>query len=321
MLMKKYSSTKVGNSRTYSRNRKVLFSLALTLFFAVLFFLIPRILASASAAILSPIVSIQNWFSESSAAVPSYLRDRQSLIEQNETLQQQLVETNIKEVEIEALRQENDLLKKLTDNNKVERKVASIIGRPTGLPYDVLIMDKGKDDGIKENTPVYLGVNQVIGFVASVYDHSSIVALVTTPGFSTTVYVYGPNIYTTATGVGSGGLRINVPQGIDLQEGNPVVIPSFNSGVYGEISYVDTVPTRPEQYGYVSIDVPLQSIRFVSIGDEPLHNVSFDEAKDIIGRVNRDFLSVSVPTGVLIDVPNSATTTDVATSTASTTNL
>ncbi len=52
-----------------------------------------------------------------------------------------------------------------------------------------------------------------------------------------------------------------MPQGIPLEVGSKVIIPAFKSGVFGSISYVESVPSEPQQNGYVSMDIPLSSIR------------------------------------------------------------
>lgn len=200
--------------------------------------------------------------------------------------------------ELEA---ENQELRTLLSETAEGKIVAGVIARPTALPYDVLLIDKGSNDGIKKDTPVYVGQETVIGFVASVYGDSSIVALVSTPGFTSTVYIYGPNIYTTAVGIGAGVTRIHVPQGVNLKIGNLVVMPSLSRGIYGAISAVDSLPERPEQYGYLTTNTPINSLRYVTVGKRPLATISFDEAKTVVEGARRDFLEVDVPDGVLID--------------------
>lgn len=221
------------------------------------------------------------------------------------------------EAELAALRAENERLRLFSDDD-TDDIMAGVIGRPTALPYDVLLIDKGTADGIKEGTPVYAASDAALGFVSAVYEHSALVALVSTPGYVSTVYIYGPNIYTTAIGQGGGVTRIHVPQGVVLSVGNPVVMPSLARGIYGSITAVDSVPERPEQYGYMTSDIPVSSLRFVAVGKEPISTIDFEAAKAVVDNVRRDFLLVDVPVEELTDLEGDAATTteSVATSTA-----
>lgn len=213
-------------------------------------------------------------------------------------------------VELNALRAENERLKKFEDNS--DDILAGVIGRPTALPYDALMIDQGVSDGIKEGAPVYAAGNVGIGFITAVYEHSSLVALISTPDYVSTVYVYGPNIYTTAVGQGGGVTRIHVPQGLTLSVDDPVVMPSLARGIYGSIKAVDSVPERPEQYGYMTSDIPLSSIRFVTVGNEPLHVIDFETAREVVEQVRRDFLMVNVPPEELIDLGEAGTSTETS---------
>ncbi len=163
---------------------------------------------------------------------------------------------------------------------------------------------------------MYIASSTVIGVVNKVFQKNAVVELITSPGFTSSVYIIGPDIYTTAEGVGGGQLRVGVPQGIALSEGDLVILPSIASGVYGEVSVVDSIPTRPEQYGYVSPQTPLSSLRLVGVGDAPLEPVSFEEAQAIVKESKDALFGVPVPEDLLITADSASTT---ASSTASTT--
>lgn len=215
--------------------------------------------------------------------------------------------------ELDYLRAENASLREVLGQPDESRVAAGVIGRPTALPYDVLMIDKGSDDGIRVDTPVYTGNNTVIGFVAATYQNSSLVALLSTPGFSSTAYIFGPNIYTTAVGIGGGVTRIHVPQGIALNIGDLVVLPSMSPGIYGTVSAVDSVPERAEQYGYLTTEIPISSLKVVAVGTRPLSIMEFEEARRVVEEAKRDFLTIDVPDDFLIEAQSAsstATTTD-----------
>lgn len=277
----------------------------------------PRTLGFVSSVALAPIVQVQTWIAHSSAALPTYLRDRGELRAEKQDLRMQLAEHAGAALSARRLAEENERLRGLLGATSTDRIAAAVVGRPPALPYDVFLIDKGTRDGITENAPVYIGTDQVIGFVGAVYRDRSVVTLATTPDFTATAYIYGPDIYTTATGRGSGSLRVSVPQGITLSEGDLVVLPALHAGIYGSISVVDSEPSRPEQYGYVSIEEPLASLQYVSVGSEPLADMSYAEAEEVVTSVRADLLEVPVPQKELIDMETATgTATSSATSTA-----
>ena len=312
--MRRYSSTTKESSRQTLRRERIRIFVIVGVSAVVVFYIVPRLVGGAASLILTPVSHIEDWFFQSGAALPQYLIDRSTLVAENDALTQQLHEAEGDAYAEARLREENEELRALLGDSDESRTAAAVIGRPTATPYDVLVIDKGARDGVARDMPVYVGDEQVIGFVGEVYRDSSIVVMVTTPGVESTAYIYGPNIYTTAEGQGGGVLQVRVPQGIAISEGDLVILPSFQSGVFGRISLVESLPTDPEQRAYVTVGVPLQSVRFVSIGATVMQPVSFEEAKEVVERVRTDITSVPVPSGVLVDVVD-----DVASSTATST--
>ena len=313
--MKRYSLTTKANSRRIFRNKHVLGFIVFCIAVLIVLFVAPAVIRTVASVAIVPFVSTHHWLVESSAAFPTYIRSRSELLEEERVLRRALADHAAAALTAERLERENTTLRSLLGATSTDRIAAGVIGRPTALPYDVLLIDRGTEDGIRDHTPVFAGGDQAIGFVSHAFAHSSIVTLVTTPDLTSTVYIYGPNIYTTAVGRGSGSLQVAVPQGIPLSEGDIVVMPSLYGGVYGAISVVDSEPSRPEQYGYVSIDAPLASIAYVSVGTEPITSITFEEAKEIVDLVRDDMLTVPVPQGILVDTEFSTTTaTTTATS-------
>lgn len=313
--MRKFSSTTKANSRRTLRHNALVPLVLLGAVAITLVVFAPRVISYASSFVFTPIVAVEHWVAESGAALPTFLRSRAALLEEAAELRQSLAEHAGTADSVARLAAENDELRALLAATSSDRIAAGVVGRPGMLPYDVLLIDRGTEDGIVERAPVYVGEDRVIGFVVRANEQTSLVALATTPHFESTVYIYGPNIYTTAVGMGGGTLRVNVPQGIGLTEGDLVVMPSLSGGVYGAISVVDSVPSRPEQYGYVSMETPLSGVRLVGVGREPIGTMSFDEAREVVETVRRDMLTVDVPHGVLVDV---TTGTSTATSTDAT---
>lgn len=259
------------------------------------------------------VYKVSFWLHESTNTVPDYFRDIEDLRREIVALQSQLASHDGDAVVIANLMAENKELRSLLGDVATRTNVvASVIGRPPQLPYDALLVDVGIVDGIERNAVVYVRQQQAIGMVVETYERSSLVKLITSSGVKSSVYVIGPDIYTNAVGVGGGVLQVNVPQGIVVRQGDLVVVPALGGGVYGAIDEVVTVPTEPVQYAYVSTEVPIQSIRVVSVSQDPVSMIEFAEAKAVVDKVKLDLLTFAVPEHLQLDVASSSPTTTVS---------
>lgn len=278
--------------------------------------LLPGLFTMVTSTVLYPVHVARLWIQESTGSFPQFFRDRKTLLDEITLLERQLSTQTGSVLTIRRLQTENTTLRTMLGASTTERRLASVIARPNTLPYDVLQIDVGSAAGIVENAPVFLGRDQVIGFVSHVSEQYAFVQLVTTAGFESTAYIIGPDIYTRAEGMGGGVMRVRVPQGVRLEVGNMVVLPAVESGVYGTVSHVEALPTQAEQYGYVTPDTPLQSIRFVSVGLTPIKEQSFVAVQQQVQQVQRDLFVVPVPPELLMQVNYTDASSTATSSTA-----
>jgi cell shape-determining protein MreC len=298
--MKKYSLITKASSHHSSFKRKIGITLFIVVFGLVLLYVVPQAVRFMSALFWTPYDAVRVWVLQSESSIPVYLRDRHALDGQIGELESKLALLEGSDETLRKLKQENEELRGLLDAVPESRVLARVLARPSQLPYDVLMIDQGEQDGVVLHAPVFSGQDQVIGLVTKVFDKSAHVTLVTTPGFLATAYVYGPNIYTTTEGMGSGVLRVRVPQGIVLNEEDVVILPAMDSGVFGTIARVETSPTKPERYGYVIADTPLQSLQYVSVSREPAVTHSFIEAQAVVADTAVKLFTVDVPLESLV---------------------
>lgn len=318
--MKKFSSTMKANSRRNSRNKKRVRIVLVIAGIAISVGLLgPLLWRGAVAVVVEPIVFIRSWAQQSQQAVPVYIRDRTALHEEFQQLSQQIATLQAQADATAYLEVKNAAYNNVLGDTQDDRIVAGVLLTPDTSPYDTMVIDKGADDGVVVDAPVFVDAEHVVGVVSAVSARQSLVQLVTTAGFESTVYIFGPDIYTTARGQGGGVLQVGVPQGIDLQVGNVVVTPALAGGSLGTITYTDSVPSQPEQYGYVVGPVALHEVFMVTVGRTALVPQSFARAQEVIAEMRDQVAIVPVPEGVLVDVIDGVSTT--ATTTATSTEL
>lgn len=276
----------------------VLFSLSLV---------IPAAVTAISRVVLYPVYAVQIWFQDSTASLPTFLREKNELHKEIEDLKSQLALAASSDVTQQRLFEENVWLRELLSAQREDRIAAAVIARPNQLPYDFLQVDKGNNDGVQIGAPVYVGIDNVIGVVAHTDDNFSFIELFTTPGFEATSFVSGANITATLEGYGGGVARVRVPQGVSLSIGNVIHVPSIQPGVFGRISYIESQPTQPEQYGYITMSKPIANINYVAIGRETLQPATADFIREQVDSILEQSLIVE---GVNEMIINSSSSTD-----------
>lgn len=265
---------KVNYHRTSPKKKQIYFAVIVSIL--VVGWLFPRLLSGISYIVLYPIQSVTSWYQHSQSVFPTYLRTRAELAAEIETLQQKIAAESGTQLSLRRIQEENAQLRAATNfGTSTSRVMARVIAEPNRLNYDLLQIDKGTEAGLMVGSPVFVGVDTVVGVVTHASPQYSFVALFTTPGFTGTAFVIGPNVFAPLEGVGGGIARIRVPQGVPITVGDLVLMPSVESGVYGEIVSVENLPTQPEQFGYVAPPVPLRSISYVSViaGVPPVRTV------------------------------------------------
>ncbi len=285
----------------------------------VVFFL-RDILGAVTATPARILLSVRSYFTESTATLPVYLRDRSEIARQIEGLHEELASRSGDRSTIVRLTSENDELRALLGDTRDERILAGVIARPPSTPYDVLVLDKGSENGIVVGAIVHQANQHAIGIVTRVYTSMSLVTLFSSSGAESTVYLYGPDIFAYAYGEGGGVIRISVPQGIDVHEGDSVVLPSVGSGDLGVIERVVSVPTQPEQSAYLTFPIPIQSLHAVTVSREPVELKDFDDIDAQVELVRERFkvdvpdafrlgTATTSPTSTPDSVPHSTTST------------
>jgi len=261
------------------------------------------LISGAVSALLRPLYVAESRLSDS-----TYFSNADTLREQIIALEGEIRERGMESEEVVRLRAENEALRGVLGREEAEDRITvAVIAQPPYMPYDAVLIDRGSDDGIREGAVAYHYGDRAVGLISKAFSKSALVTLFSTPDVETTVYILGPDIFTTAYGVGDGAVRVSVPQDIELSVDDVVIIPSLENGILGAITTIDRVITEPEQHGYVVGDVSLQSLRVLAVSREVATPVSFEEALIHIEEEERRSLTIPVPEDVIIDT---ATTTE-----------
>ncbi len=247
--------------------------------------------------ILYPFHATTLWIKTSEGELPTYLRSKSELVAEVENLRVTAATGVGTQLSINRLLEENMQLRAMAKAGAAEnRLVARVLARPGQLAYDVLQIDKGTRDGVVLGAPVYTGLDSVVGMVVHVADTYAFVDLFTSPGFESTAFIFGPNVFSPIEGMGGGVARVKLPQGVPIREGQLVILPGVSSGIYGEIVAVQNEPTQPEQYGYITPPLAMNSLLYVSVGLQSIKSRAAEEIQADIRTQLRGLLQLSTTT-------------------------
>lgn len=116
-----------------------------------------------------------------------------------------------------------DLLHLLgTRTDVAEGIVAGVMARPPVSPYDVLVIDRGTDEGVVTGSQVSGAGGIPIGVVAATSKHSARVLLYSAPGHISSAWIGDERIAVEITGEGSGAFRAEVARDVAVHEGDQV---------------------------------------------------------------------------------------------------
>ena len=182
--MKMSYPLKSSNFEERKRNaRKKIWSTVLVLII-ILIILATTVAKTTLFFIAKPIWVVENYILSASGNTVKLFKSKQSLIDENQALQNKLFADGSLSAMNTILQKENDNLKDLLGRKVTKDKsiLATILVKPPQNLYDILTIDAGTDQGVKVGDKVIADANVYIGEVREVYSNSAKVVLYSAPG-------------------------------------------------------------------------------------------------------------------------------------------
>lgn len=237
----------------------------------------PNIFERAVNFVFLPIQTVVKWPYEKVKGsieffveMKGYANENERLYNENVELKERVRQLEIAEIENEELRDMLNLTKKYSLANAVTADVISV----DSTWFEVITVNKGSKDGIKENMTV-LTPSGLVGKVTKVFDFSCQVTTILDVSNAVSCSLTKTGDLVTAIGdmglVKEGILKLKyVPSNIELLEGD-VIETSGIGGIYPKGIYVGTIKKVEEdkgskkQYALIEPGVDFSKIREVLI--------------------------------------------------------
>jgi rod shape-determining protein MreC len=186
-------------------------------------------------------------------------------------LKNRVAELESKILLLEPLKKENEELKTIMSNAPAEKKyiLGAIISRPPQSPYDVLIIDAGSDNEVKQGMKATAFSNILLGYVTDVFPKASKIKLVSFPGEETNALVesvsLGTKISVLAIGRGGGDMEIKIPSSLEVHAGDRIMAPGTYPLMLGIVERAEINLSDPFQKIFFRLPLNLQELKYVMI--------------------------------------------------------
>jgi cell shape-determining protein MreC len=187
------------------------------------------------------------------------------LIAENNELQRKLAASEALVLDRNQLYEENLALKEAFGRSaEPNRVLATVLLRPSATPYDTLIIDVGSDAGIVVGDVVSASGSLLVGKIAQVFAHTSLVRLYSSPGESYEGFLRG-SIPIKVVGQGGGSLVADVPYDAKAVEGDSVTLPMLEANTAFIVEHVEQGQGNASPKVYVRLPISAFDLRFVEV--------------------------------------------------------
>lgn len=230
------------------------------------FFGFSRVAAMPVSILARPLLYARLFVHDEAAWVAGFLRSEASLIAENKELKAEQARLQTALAGYDFLRQEYRSLAASFGRHPEESLavLAAVLAKPPQTPYDTLIIDVGRKEGITVGDSVF-AESIPIGEVTEVFSRSSKVVLFSSPGKESTVAVGDDALAVSARGEGGGSFSLSLPRDVALKEGDPVFLPGVPPVLFGEVGSVEVRPTDSFKTALIRGPVNIAQLRFVRV--------------------------------------------------------
>lgn len=202
---------------------------------------------------LSPALSVRNEAAAGSTGFFGQFKANGALAAENAQLKEALASTSARLIDRDFLYAENQELKRELGRTVKDASVlAAVLLRPPGIPYGTLMLDVGRDNGVRDGDLVSSSGSAYIGRITVAYDTTSRVTLFSAPGQTYQGMLRG-TIPVSISGEGGASLTGEVPAGIEVKSGDPVLL----SGIMPQFAALVSSVVKPEGQSFQSIYLSL----------------------------------------------------------------
>lgn len=252
------------NKKLRIRWLHIIFTIALIFVIFSRFF--SNIISPAAMVVMSPVFKKAADIKEWQKKYSFLLKEKEDLNNENAALKEKNSELEARIFFYDILSRENQELKSILGRTEQKQYIlAALIARPPQVPYDILIIDAGSEDGVQKEMEVKGSAGIFLGRIEDVFKKISKVKLISFPGNETNIYFEGLNIFATAVGTGNGNLEIKLPVSLPIKEYDKIISAGVFPLLLGSVEKIEKDESEGTQKIMFRLPVNLQEIRYLLI--------------------------------------------------------
>jgi|SRR3990167_8270451 len=199
-------------------------------------------------------------------SVGAYLSSKKELEDENRKLTERIRDLELIAISSKKLREENESLKEELGRDARENNIlATVLARPSYLPFDTLIIDVGSDEEVRLGALVIAKDDIALGKVIEVFPHESRVLLYSSAGQKANVIIGEEHISAEALGLGGGNFKIMLPRDVTIAKNALIIIPALNGKVLGAVGAIIANPSDALQEILFKTPLNVQEIEWVYV--------------------------------------------------------
>lgn len=230
------------------KKRNIFFELAVAavLLLLVFFTRLSGVLAPPLFFLARPLWSAKEYLLSQGTLVTGLFAGEAALVAENKALKEEVQRLHAALLDHDFLQQEYRALVtslgRLPEDPRVV--LAAVLAKPPATPYDTLVIDAGRRQGLTMGDEVREG-SVALGDIIEVEQSTSKVALFSAPGRLTGAVLGDGAISVSAHGEGGGAFRFSLPRDVPLKEGDPIFFPGTPPVFFGAVGSIEARPTGP----------------------------------------------------------------------------
>lgn len=204
------------------------------------------------------------WDTQASfmSTVKTVTKSKKNLLRDIDILEERVNTLEIERLQFEAY---DTLTPASTDHTLDTRMIALVTTRPPQTLYDTFIVDLGERDGVRIGDRVYVHDRILFGTVVNVSATTAQVHAFSSPGQTIPVYHGVSKTALTLEGRGNGNFRVDVPQEVDIVEGDVLLAEDRAQHVVAVVEHIVIDERDPFKHVYVRVPANMNGIHVVQI--------------------------------------------------------
>lgn len=192
----------------------------------------------------TPVWKGQNALVREASILFSWFGDKDSLARENLALRERIASQEAELMSLRSIKKrEEELLSMFGRSPEGQKILSSVLIRPPETPYDILVLDAGKREGVQAGSKVVLPEGPLLGTVVEAYERTSRVKLFTSHGEKSGAVLERTGTPVILLGQGGGNFRLTLPRELEVKEGDRILSAGSSAELIAVVSKVNMAPT------------------------------------------------------------------------------